>query len=884
MKLSGIDSTHTETPQHPSFSLSQNSVQSQRIFVICNSLPIDCDRIEESTGTSNLRWKFTFRRDSLLTFLPETLQGKYKDYSRKPKDRLVPQPREARENFQRSPSLMPQTRGGILHHGYSEEFSNAEKMQLQDLFFFGLLDADIETWEEELISSYLIREFNCIPIFVDKILRHSYYHGFCETTLWPLFHSFLPSGNVVNTFGCSKDSSSEIQDSSARSAWQAYLTVNKLFSQKILESVNPTDYIWIHDYHLLVLPSYLRKRFHNVRIGFFLHVPFPSSEIFRALPTREEVLRGILNADLIGFNTFDYARHFLSCCSRMLGLEVVCTRGRLELDYYGRRIALKIIPVGISVLRIQERISSSIVEWRRGELSAEFKGKRVFLGVDDLDPFKGVPHKLLAFEHLLDQQTELVGKIVLVQVLFQGHWEKFGNNENNLYAELRSEILRIAVRVNHRFSKDGYVPIHCHELGVPEQDLYALYAVADAVVLTALRDGMNLVPYEYTAVRGLKDSDSVIILSEFVGCSPSLSGAIRVNPWSVESIAAGMLTSLNLSSFERSNRHTKHQRYVVHNTVTHWSHTFVSELKVACKYHDSRTYYGLGLGLNFRVVSLDPDFKKLDASLVLEAMAISKTKAIFLDYDGTVQSVEMYGKPLEQEVGRIIDSISRDPSVYTFIVSGRTCTELSEWFRGFEFLGLIAEYGFWTRWDEDCCWEPADPEHEFSWKQVVLPVLQAYTECTDGSYVEEKETGLVWHFGDADPDFGAMQSKELISHLEGMLGKNKTVDIIHGGTHGGYVEVKPKGCAKGSGVDRILSVLEAIGRKPEFILCIGDDKSDEDMFHVLDTRAANAQSDIDVQHVFSCTVGRKPSRARYYLNDTTEVIELLDSLTKVPAA
>jgi trehalose 6-phosphate synthase/phosphatase len=225
--------------------------------------------------------------------------------------------------------------------------------------------------------------------------------------------------------------------------WQGYLAANKRFADKVVEVLNVDgDFVWVHDYHLMLLPTFLRKRYNTVRCGYFLHCPFPSSEIFRTFPNRDLVLRGLLNADVVAFHTFDYARHFLSCTTRLLGLNHKTERGALAVDYYGRSVSVKICPTGVNTDRLQEGVMSPETVAYRATFRAAFRGRKVFLGVDDFDIFKGIELKLQAFELLLSQHPELAETMVLVQVCNPA---RSGGREMQ---ELQAEVATIVERLN----------------------------------------------------------------------------------------------------------------------------------------------------------------------------------------------------------------------------------------------------------------------------------------------------------------------------------------------------------------------------------------------------------------------------------------------------
>jgi trehalose 6-phosphate synthase/phosphatase len=437
-------------------------------------------------------------------------------------------------------------------------------------------------------------------------------------------------------------------------------------------------------------------------MGFFLHSPFPTSEIYRTLPVREEILKALLNCDLIGFHTFDYARHFLSCCSRMLGIEYQSKRGYIGLEYFGRTVGIKIMPVGVHMGQLQSVLRLPDREWRLSELQQQFEGKTVLLGVDDMDIFKGINLKLLAFENMLRTHPKWQGRAVLVQIANPACGR--GKDLEAIQAEIREG----CERINGEFSQSGYSPVVFIDRDVSSVEKIAYYTIAECVVVTAVRDGMNLTPYEYIVCRqGAPESEStpevggpkksMLVVSEFIGCSPSLSGAIRVNPWNIEATAEAMNEAISMPEQEKRLRHEKHYRYVNSHDVAYWSRSFIQDLERACKDHFRRTCWGIGLGFGFRVVALDPHFTKLNLDSIVNAYETSESRAIFLDYDGTLIPQTSINKAPSAEVLRIINTLCSDRRNIVFLVSGREKDKLGEWFSSCPKLGIAAEHGYFLR-------------------------------------------------------------------------------------------------------------------------------------------------------------------------------------------
>lgn len=671
-----------------------------------------------------------------------------------------------------------------------------------------------------------------------------------------------------------------------RSLWQAYVSANKVFADKILEVISPDDdFVWVHDYHLMILPTFLRKRFNRVKLGFFLHSPFPSSEIYKTLPVREEILRALLNSDLIGFHTFDYARHFLSCCSRMLGLTYESKRGYIGLEYYGRTVSIKILSVGIHMGQLKSVLSLPGTEMKVLELMKQFssQGRTMLLGVDDMDIFKGISLKLLAFEQLLLQHPGCQGKVVLVQIANPAR----GKGKD--VVEVQAESHAMVKRINETFGRPGYEPVIMIDKPLQFYERVAYYVVAECCLVTAVRDGMNLIPYEYIVSRqgnerldqalGLSPSmprKSMLVVSEFIGCSPSLSGAIRVNPWNIDAVADAMDSALEMPEAEKQLRHEKHYRYVSTHDVGYWANSFLQDLERTCRDHIRRRCWGIGFGLGFRVVALDPNFRKLSMEHIVSAYRRTSTRAILLDYDGTLMPQASIDKSPSQQSIEMLNSLCCDKNNVVFLVSARSRSTLSDWFSPCENLGMAAEHGYFLRLNRDAEWKTCIPVADCSWKPIAEPVMSLYTETTDGSTIEDKETSMVWCYEDADPDFGSCQAKELLDHLESVLA-NEPVSVKTGQNN---VEVKPQGVSKGLVAERLLSTMSERGLLPDFVLCIGDDRSDEDMFEVI-TGAVDGHSLPPSAEVFACTVGRKPSKAKYYLDDTAEIVRLMQGLASV---
>ncbi|KAG5366929.1 Alpha,alpha-trehalose-phosphate synthase [UDP-forming] [Yarrowia sp. B02] len=421
--------------------------------------------------------------------------------------------------------------------------------------WFGWPGLEIPEQDKPRLINDLETMFSCVPVFMDDDLADLHYNGFSNSILWPLFHYHPGEMNFDQV------------------AWEAYTQANRLFAKKVASIVKPGDIVWVHDYHLMLLPEMLREECkHNralddLKIGFFLHTPFPSSEIYRILPVRKEVLTGVLSCNLIGFHTYDYARHFLSSVSRILDLETM-PNGTY---YKGRHVVVGAFPIGIDVNKFIEGCKRPVVQKRIAQLQDKFEGIKVVVGVDRLDYIKGVPQKLHAFEVFLSEHPEWIGKVVLVQVAVpsRGLVEEYQN--------LRAVVNELVGRINGMFGTVEFTPIHFMHRSVDFNELIALYSISDVCFVSSTRDGMNLVSYEYVACQTEKHGS--LILSEFTGAAQSLNGALIVNPWNTEDMAEALYDSLTFSPEKKAENHRKLFKYVSKYTSQHWGEAFVSELK-----------------------------------------------------------------------------------------------------------------------------------------------------------------------------------------------------------------------------------------------------------------------------------------------------------------
>ncbi|KAK4355345.1 hypothetical protein RND71_024316 [Anisodus tanguticus] len=640
-----------------------------------------------------------------------------------------------------------------------------------------------------------LAEKRCIPVFLDEEIVHQYYNGYCNNILWPLFHYLgLPQEDRLAT------------TRSFQSQFAAYKKANQMFADVVNEHYEEGDVVWCHDYHLMFLPKCLKDYNSQMKVGWFLHTPFPSSEIHRTLPSRSELLRAVLAADLVGFHTYDYARHFVSACTRILGLE-----GTPEgVEDQGRLTRVAAFPIGIDSERFIRALEVPEVQEHIKELKDRFAGRKVMLGVDRLDMIKGIPQKILAFEKFLEENPYWRDKVVLLQIAVPTR------TDVPEYQKLTSQVHEIVGRINGRFGTLTAVPIHHLDRSLDFPALCALYAVTDVALVTSLRDGMNLVSYEFVACQELKKG--VLILSEFAGAAQSLgAGAILVNPWNITEVASSIGQALNMSPEEREKRHRHNFLHVTTHTAQEWAETFVSEL-------------------NDTVIEAQQRIRKvppwLNISDAIERYMFSNNHLLILGFNSTLtESVDTPGRrggeqikemelKLHPELKESLISICNDPKTTVVVLSGSDRNVLDDNFSEYN-MWLAAENGMFLR-STNGVWMTTMPEHlNMDWVDSVKHVFEYFTERTPRSHFEQRETSLVWNYKYADVEFGRLQARDMLQHLWTGPISNASVDVVQGLRS---VEVRAVGVTKGAAIDRILGEIvhsKAIATPIDYVLCIG---------------------------------------------------------------
>jgi trehalose 6-phosphate synthase/phosphatase len=661
--------------------------------------------------------------------------------------------------------------------------------------------SDRSKLERELEARALVP----VPLTLQEVRR--YYETFANGVIWPLFH-YLLDRIPLDPEG-----------------WETYTRVNERFADVVASRARGGDVIWVHDYQLMLLPSLLRERLPEARIGFFLHIPFPAPEVFRILPWRERLLEGLLGADLIGFHTAAYVRHFATSLRYLLGVEADVEHARFD----GREIRLGAFPMGIDAAQFDALARSEAVRGNAAHVREEALGRRLLIGVDRLDYTKGLPRRMLAFERLLEREPELRDRVRMVQVAVP---TRAGLEH---YQSFRRGLEETIGRINGAYATLHAAPIHYLHRSISREELVALYCAADVMVVTPIRDGMNLVAKEFVASR--VDEDGVLVLSELAGAASELGEALLVNPFDVDGLASAMKRAIEMPRQEQRARMRALRERVADNDVYHWTSRFLEELNRPPAPRD-----------------LTPSS---DLQRLLSDLAHGEAITLLLDYDGTlvpIVSGPALAAPDEALLAQIAE-LAATPGIDVQIVSGRARETLESWLGGLP-VGMWAEHGLWHRSRPGADWRlTIDPARE--WMDRVRPLLLHYVQTTPGTLIEEKTASFAWHYRIADPELGERHARELREDLARQL-RDDPVEILEGSK---VIEVRLRGVSKGL-------VVAALAATAKRVVAMGDDRTDEDMFAALPADG------------IAIHVGPLPTRAHMRLKDWRAARSLLQSLAE----
>lgn len=685
----------------------------------------------------------------------------------------------------------------------------------------GLTDEDIPEGMENDIDITL-KKHGCSKVNLSAVEVNGFYYGFSNRTIWPLFHYFLEYSEF------------ELEN------WETYKRVNQKFADAILKKANKGDLIWVHDYQLMLVPQMVKEKNPEISIGFFLHIPFPSYEIFRVLPWREELLSGLLGADLIGFHTYDYERHFLSSVRRLLGLEVSFNDIHIE----NRIVKVDSFPMGIDYKKFSDagKANSLNPEEKQSDFQQRLNthkkstnNAKLILSIDRLDYTKGIAKRLYAFEYFLNKYPEYKEKVRLIILAVP--------SRSNVpqYQLLKKEVDELIGRINGEFSTVNWTPIWYFYRSMPFENLIDLYTSCDIAWLTPLRDGMNLVAKEYIATR--TDKTGVLILSEMAGSANEMNESLLINPNNFEQISDALYKAINMPQEEQVSRNTMLQKRLKRYNVEKWAGDFIKSLKEQ-KNNDQ--------------IAVSKHLNQSRTTSLLSKYNKSKKRILFLDYDGTL--VGFHKDPQkanpDKELYSLLDSLNNQENTDLYLISGRDKETFSKWFLDKKY-NMITEHGVWLSKNGKAFGLMDTVKND--WMEKIKPVLESFVDRTPGSFVEEKNFSLAWHYRKTDPDFGNKRATELNTVLTSLIA-NDDLSVLNGNK---VIEVKSSNVNKGRAAVKIVSEDDY-----DFIFAIGDDWTDEFMFQEL------PDSSITVK------VGIGKTAANFYIENTNTVRKLLHRFAK----
>lgn len=662
-------------------------------------------------------------------------------------------------------------------------------------------------------SDEITPNLRCHPVLLAKDVYEKYYDGISNDLIWPLFHyeTHLSHFNRTN--------------------WEHYRRANQTMADEILKVAQESDTVWIHDFHFLLLPQMLKEKNPSLKVGFFLHIPFPSVEIFRQLPVREEILKSLTSADLVGFHEHSYLRHFLMSMKAFLGIDSTLFKA----DIGQHTLHLGVYPISIDTEEYQRKASSQDVENLCQSYRESTRGFQI-LGVDRLDYTKGLELKLRGFQRALQKYPELVGNVSLLQVAVPTR------QKVPFYAKIKKNLDQLVGAINGEFGTPEHVPVRYIFNSIPEETLLALYRRADATLVTSKRDGMNLVAMEYVMAQDIRHP-GVLILSEFAGAASLLPDALIINPWDPDVIADSIFQAFHMSSEEKRQRLNNSQDTLLRYSASKWAQGFLGDLEQTTPEKD----------LACLPLANDPNLWPAKLQISLQAKKIR----LILDYDGTLAPLRPRPELalLDTEVRDILSALNEEIEV--FIVSGRPRQFLDAQFGEMPFT-LVAEHGAFYRLAGQK-WQSRVSSNVHTWYDEVDRVMSAYSEKVPRSFVERKEAGVVWHYRQSPPDFAEFQAKKLDDELNTCLG-NEAVTISMGAK---IVEAKANECNKGS---FLRWLMQSSFRDTSYYICIGDDRTDEDMFKILGEKG------------LSIKVGMEYTTASYRISRQEDVPVVLKSI------
>ena len=709
--------------------------------------------------------------------------------------------------------------GGLVSavKSYVEHIKLEGGSGFSEIFWAGVPGCSKSTWEK--YSNNISSDYNFLPVFIKNSVYDGYYNGMSNSVIWPVFHYFPTYAEYKISY------------------FENYIHANNDFLKVIINNIRENDIIWIHDYHLLPLAKMIRESFPLITIGFFLHIPFPSYELFKLIPEKWqlEILNGMMGADLIGFHTIDYANHFLQSLQMRLGID----NDQNVVKYNNRLIKIDVFPISINYKKFNEGFDEKEIVKKRTFFKQQFKGNKIIFSVDRLDYTKCIMCRLKGYEQFLLNYPEYIGKIVFILSLVPSR-----DNITN-YAKRKREIDEFIGNINGRIGTLTWKPVNYKYEHLDFNDMMALYTACDIALITPLRDGMNLVAKEFVASR--KDLKGVLLLSEMTGAARELSDALLINPNDYKGIGDSIKQGLEMTLEEQKNRITQMQTRIKDYDILAWAEDFFDQLyKIKRKQSD------------FEFIFLDyPSKLKM-----IDSFRKAKKRLFLLDYDGTLvpfSALPENSKPPEAVLD-VLTKLNSDKRNTVYVISGRDSTTLEKWL-GHIPLNLVAEHGAkikrqGTNWKKEI-----EEIFEDSTKETLRNIMKYYVKRTANSFIEEKEYSFVWHYRNSNANQAKIRAAELLNELSGYA-DILNVQIMQGNK---IIEARIKGMDKGTISKKLIKEYDY-----NFIIACGDDNTDEDMFKVLQKN----------KNAYTIKIGDSSTFAKYNIFTPQMCVSLLELIAE----
>jgi len=724
-----------------------------------------------------------------------------------------------------------------------------------NMTWIGWLGCEVPPEEQASVSEQLWTQYRAVPVFLSAATSDLYYNGFANGVLWPLFHSIRPT--------VERDVDLEEQQ------WNAYMQANLEFAQVLAQHVEPSDLVWIQDYHLMLTPKFIRELLKDKSpfIGWFLHTPFPTYELYRILSYREQILEGVLCANLLGFHISDYLRHFQMACTHILGLP--CSNAGVEslgeFSFYSRT---QVFPIGIDPEIFHNYLDQPEVLRFMDDFDNNWQDKKVILGVDRLDYIKGIPHKLLAFELFLRTHIEWIGRVVLVQLAVPSRTDVPD------YQLLKAQTHEIVGRINSTYGQLGYTPVHYLDQSVNQQQLTALYRRADVCFVSSLRDGMNLVAFEYTACQ--YERCGVLILSEFAGCAKTLgAGAIVVNPWDLHDTAEAINDAMNMELDERVNRFEYNYNYVQQETAQRWAQQFINALDEAGKLSSEESHH-IPKILNFR------SFEDCDENMrsIINAFHKCKQAIIVLEEVGVLESASTpayMDRGIDPTAAKFVNALAEDPSKVIVVMSSKRFEDSRLACLTNPRITLVVESGNKYRAVGESEWQTVIPTEEIGWMPGVMEIMTFFQDCTPGATLYLTPVTVEWSYRSVHYEFGIAQSRKLLAQLRTGPVKNNPAEVVI--TSSTELQVRDIRISKAKFLEQFLRKNHT---EECLVLCMGKPSwKDEKEIGLLLQSLQGGHRDFCPQQCVFLRVGKLQGFAQFAFAEHFDGVRFLDGLSRL---